>query len=279
MKLRGAIAASITPLTDSGLKLDEPSFEPLVSYLAAGGVDGLFACGTTGEGLLLTTEERRRVAELFVAARPHGFAVVIHAGALTTQETVELAGHARGVSADAVAVIAPPFFSLDRSEIMMHFESAARACEPLPFYVYEFRSRSGYAVPPDVIAELRERTPNLAGVKVSDTPGSALDPYLELGVDIFVGNEPLVLEGMSRGAVGAVSGLATAWPEPVAALVHDQDAAAHGRVTHLREALANKPFHACLKEVLAAKGVIGDTSVRAPLRACTSDERDLALSL
>ena len=223
MGLRGAIAAAVTPMRDGGRHLDDEAFAPLVRYLVEGGIDGLLACGTTGEGVLLSVDERRRVAESFLAARPDGFQVAIHAGAQTTSDTVALAAHALDVGADAVAVIAPPYFPLDAEELTRHFVQVANACDPLPFYLYEFAGRSGYAIPIEVIARVRERSPNLRGLKVSDTPFSAVEPYLAFeGMDVFIGNEPLVLEGMERGAVGAVSGLATAFPSITAALVHDR---------------------------------------------------------
>ncbi len=82
---------------------------------------------------------------------------------------------------------------------------------------------------------MRERSPNLRGLKVSDTPFSAVEPYLAVeGMDVFIGNEPLVLEGMERGAVGAVSGLASAFPAITAALVHERSAHAHDQVMRLR---------------------------------------------
>src|SRR5437763_1748346 len=68
--LKGALAAAVTPLTGGGDTLDEDPFDPLVAFLEAAGLDGLLALGTTGEGILLAAGERRRAAELFVAARP-----------------------------------------------------------------------------------------------------------------------------------------------------------------------------------------------------------------
>ena len=60
-KLRGAIAAAVTPMRDGGRSLDEDSVAPLVGFLADGGIDGILTCGTTGEGVLLTVDERRRM--------------------------------------------------------------------------------------------------------------------------------------------------------------------------------------------------------------------------
>ena len=273
MALHGAIAAAVTPMRDRGHTLDGGAFAPLVRFLAEGGVDGLLALGTTGEGVLLSLAERRWAAERFVEARQEGFAVAVHCGAQTTHETIALAAHAQEIGADAVAVIAPPYFPLDGDELFTHLHSAASACSPLPFYVYEFAARSGYAIPIPVIERLRAAAPNLRGSKVSDRPWTAVAPYLLEGLDLFVGSEPLVREGLEAGATGAVSGLATAFPELVASLVHDRDPAAHERVVALREGLAGIPFHAAMKMVLAGRGVPVREDVRPPLRGLTDAER------
>ena len=115
-------------------------------------------------------------------------------------------------------MIAPPYFQLDERALLSHFEAAAHACEPLPFYVYEFARASGYAVPPELIERLRERVPNLVGMKVSDAPWEAFQPYLLEGLDVFVGPESLIAQGLEHGAVGAVSAVASAFPEKVVAV-------------------------------------------------------------
>jgi dihydrodipicolinate synthase/N-acetylneuraminate lyase len=275
--LVGAIAAVVTPLTEGGERLDEPAVEPLVRFVAEGGIDGVLVCGTTGEGILLSLEERRRVAERFLEARGPSMQVAVHAGAQTTSETVALAAHAREAGADAVAVIAPPYFPLDESSLLVHLREAAAACAPLPFYVYEFVGRSGYAIAPEVILRLRDAAPNLTGLKVSDTPWAAVEPYLIDGLDLFVGSEPLVLEGLSHGALGAVSGLATAFPEIVTALVHQRSQSAGMQVALLRERLGPLPFQAALKQILVARGVPIRTDVRRPLRPLTEEERRHAI--
>jgi dihydrodipicolinate synthase/N-acetylneuraminate lyase len=278
-RLHGAIAAAVTPMKDGGRSFDPEGIAPLVGFLSAGGVDGLLACGTTGEGVLLAIDERRRVAEAFLAVRPDEFQVAVHAGAQTTRDTVALAAHAREVGADAVAVIAPPYFPLGSREVFDHFRSAADACDPLPFYVYEFAARSGYTIPVDVVDQLRREQGNVAGMKVSDTPFDAIEPYLESGMDVFVGSEPLVRAGMERGAIGAVSGLASAWPDVVASLVHEHSPESHLRVTELRERLEGIPFHAALKQVLVDRGVLLRGDVRPPLRGLTLEERTAVTAL
>lgn len=278
-RLHGAIAASVTPLKDGGRGLDTMAVAPLTAFLAEGGVDGVLACGTTGEGVLLSVAERRTVTELFLDTRPAGFQVAVHAGAQTTADTVALAAHAVEVGADAVAVIAPPYFPLDDEELLLHLRSAANAADPLAFYVYEFAGRSGYAIPPGVVDRLRADAPNVVGLKVSDSPFEAVRPYLGLRLDVFIGNEPLALESMAAGAVGCVSGLAAAFPEITAALVHDRSDEAHRKVGMLRDRLAGIPFHAALKEVLVARDVLLRADVRPPLRGLTDEERATVLGL
>jgi dihydrodipicolinate synthase/N-acetylneuraminate lyase len=278
-KLRGAIAAAVTPLKDHGLHLDLESIGRLTRFLSDGGVDGLLACGTTGEGVLLSVDERKRVAEAFIRSRPDGFLVAVHTGAQTTADTVALSAHALAVGADAVAVIAPPYFPLDEPELIRHFVGAASACDPLPFYVYEFAARSGYTIPVGVIERLRDRARNLVGLKVSDSPFDRVEPYLLEGLDVFIGSEPLTRGGMEGGAIGSVSGLASAWPEVVAELVNERTDDAHTRVTQLRDRLAGLPFQAALKHVLADRDVLLHEDVRSPLRGLTEDERTIVSSL
>src|SRR5918995_5615778 len=267
--LRGALAAAVTPL--DGDRLDEAAFGPYVDFLRDGGVDGLLALGTTGEGLLFAVAERKRALELFVAAAGDGLQVAAHCGAQTTADTLELATHAAEAGAAAVAVIGPPYFQLDERSLLDHFTAAAAACAPLPFYVYEFERASGYAVPIPVVERLRGRVSNLAGLKVSDAPFERVQPYLLEGLDVFVGAERSVGDGLAAGGGRAVSGLAAAFPEVVVAAVRSGDSSEAGE---LRARLEGFPRHAALKLILQARGVPILDEVRAPLRRLLKRERE-----
>jgi dihydrodipicolinate synthase/N-acetylneuraminate lyase len=270
--LRGVLAAAVTPLRDGGL--DEEAVGPYVDYLAAAGVDGLLALGTTGEGILFSVDERLRAFELFAGAAAGRLQVAAHCGAQTTADTVELCRRAAGAGADAVAVIAPPYFQLDERALVEHFAAAADACAPLPFYVYEFERASGYAVPLPVLHELRERAPNLAGLKVSDAPFDRVSPYLVEGLDVFVGAEALIFDGLEAGAAGAVSGLAAVFPREVAEVVRAPTADGALRLGELRAALERFPRHAALKFLLGLRGVPVREEVRPPLRRLVEAERE-----
>jgi dihydrodipicolinate synthase/N-acetylneuraminate lyase len=272
--LRGALAASITPLAGSGSRVDEDAFGPLADFYVDAGLDGVLALGTAGEGILLSSKERRLVADLFLQASNRRLQVAIHCGAQTTAATVELAAHAAEVGADAVVVIGPPYFKLDERAQHAHFLAAATACAPLPFYVYEFAATTGYAVSLAVIERLRDDAPNLAGLKVSDTPFEAFRTYLLPGLDVFVGPEALIYQGMASGAVGAVSALASALPREVAEVVRDPSAEGAARLGELRSVVERFPRQAALKRLLGRQGVPVHEDVRAPRRGLTTEERD-----
>lgn len=269
--LRGALAAAVTPIRDD--RLDEDAFAPYVDFLVAGGLDGALVLGTTGESMLFGADERRRVVARYVAASAGRLQIAAHCGAQTTRDTVALATHAAEAGAAAVAVIGPPYFPLDDRALLEHFAAAAAACAPLPFYVYEFERASGYPVPLTVLEALRERAPNLAGLKVSDSPFERFSPYLIEGLDVFVGPEVLIAQGMAAGAVGAVSALGSAFPEQVAAAVREPTEANAAALGEFRAAIERMPRHAALKTVIAARGVPISAEVRRPLRPLTDDER------
>jgi len=264
------IVAAVTPLADDGATLDEAAVGPYVEFLESHGADGVFACGTTGEGVLLSLEERRRVASAYRAAVSG--TLIVHAGAQNTRDTCALAAHAGEVGADAVAVIPPPYFALDDDSLTAHFVAAARACAPLPFYCYAFTARSGYPLPVSVIQRIREAVDNLAGLKVSESPFERVEPYLDLGLPVLIGSEPLIPAGLARGAIGSVSGMAAAFPDVVRGAL-DQPEGAAERLSAVRGAMeASGQFIAAAKHALGLRGVPVGPGMRAPLRALTTAE-------
>src|SRR5262249_22054471 len=125
MPLRGALAASVTPLRDHGSAVDDDAFGPLCDFYVEAGLDGGLALGTAGGGLLLRTDGRRGVADLFREAADSRLRVAVHCGAQTPSDPVLPAAHAGGAGAAAVVVIGPPYFKLDEHAQFSHFFAAA----------------------------------------------------------------------------------------------------------------------------------------------------------
>ena len=231
----------------------------------------MLALGTTGEGILLSPAERKRVTELFLAG---GLKVIAHCGAQSTAGTVELAEHAAAAGVDGVAVIAPPYFPLDDDALLAHFAAAAaRVRADCRSTSTSSRARAG--------TRFRSRCSSAFASSRRTSPGSRCPTRhgrrsrrtsLE-GLDVFVGPEALIAQGMRASAVGAVSALASAFPERVAAAVRDPDGEEAAGIGELRAAVERFPRHAALKRIVARRGVPIREDVRAPLRGLTDDER------
>jgi dihydrodipicolinate synthase/N-acetylneuraminate lyase len=272
--LKGTVPAAVTPLKDGGARLDEGAIPPYLDFLIEHGASGVLAMGTTGEGILLDADERRTVMERYVEAARGRIPVAVHAGAQTTAQSIALAEHAASIGAAAVAVIGPPYFKLDTEGQHRHLRAVAQACRPTPFYVYELADAAGYPFDPEMLLRLRDEVDNVVGMKVSDAPWERFERYLLDGYDILVGPEALIHRGMQAGAVGAVSALASAFPDRVAAVVENPTEEGAAGLRDLRAQIDATQRHAALKRVLARRGVPINPDVRAPLRDLDASELD-----
>lgn len=272
--MKGTFAAVPTPFKAGGAEVDFDAIGPVKRFLAERGIEGLFVLGTTGEGVLLSPGERLQVTRAYMGEEPGGLPVIANCGAMTTAETVALCESTAEAGADGIAVVAPPYFKLDHASQVAHFVAAARSCAPLPFFIYECAPVSGYAVGPAAVEEIAQQAPNLRGLKVSDTPFEAVEPYLGLGLDVFVGAEALIPQAMETGAVGSVSALAAAFPELIAAAVKDSNDSTSGNLAKLRGIVESVPRHTAIKHVLRMRGVDISVDVRPPLRKMTAEEAE-----
>jgi dihydrodipicolinate synthase/N-acetylneuraminate lyase len=212
--------------------------------------------------------------ERYVEAANGRIPVAVHAGAQTTAGSVALAEHAAAIGAAAVAVIGPPYFRLDAEAQFRHLKAVAQACHPTPFYVYELASAAGYPFDPAMLIRLKDGQDNVTGMKVSDAPWEKFEPYLLDGYDVLVGPEALIHRGMQAGAVGAVSALASAFPDRVAQVVDHPTEAGADALRRLREEIDATQRHAALKRILQRRGVTINADVRAPLRDLDAEELD-----
>ena len=202
------IAAAFTPFHADGT-LDAGTIARQAAALAADGVDGAFVCGTTGEGAALTSEERGRVAEEWVAASAPGFRVIVHVGHASAHEAQALARHAQDVGAHAVASVAPYFLKpRNAQEVVDALAMIAAGAPRLPFYYYHVPAVTGIAVPAAaVIAEARMRIPNFRGIKFTDGDLNDLGAVIEAcgsELEVFYGRDDFLLPALSLGVRQAV---------------------------------------------------------------------------
>ncbi len=156
----GVWPALVTPSTPEG-RVGEPVLRDLVEYLLGKGVDGFYVCGTTGEGIFMSADDRRRVTEVVLDQVRGRVPVIVHVGSVAAGDAVALARHAREFGAAAVSSIIPPLYR-DTRGVVAYFAEIAAAVPDLPVLSYIFGGTT------DAVAFMREllqRIPNLAGLK------------------------------------------------------------------------------------------------------------------
>jgi dihydrodipicolinate synthase/N-acetylneuraminate lyase len=278
-RFEGLFAATVTPLDAAG-EIDGTAIDTLVPWLADRGVEGLFVLGTTGEGLMLSGEERVVMTERFVAASAGGLPVIAHCGAMTTAEARELARRSAAAGADAVAAIAPPFYPLGEGALVEYLTAVAAAAPDLPFFAYQLPSRTGHDLTPEILRKVAARAANLVGVKDTTKSAERLAAYLrDDSLAVMVGSEEMTLEALRGGAAGSTSAVAGVYPEVVAAVFEahrNGDGAgaerAQRRLSRLRGLLRRGPYLAAYKWALGRRGVPVGPTMRRPLVELSGEE-------
>ena len=157
-KLRGIIVPIVTPFDGVG-NIDTVAVTRLVDYLIERGIAGLFPGGTTGEGFLLSLDERRQLGEAVVAAADGRVPVIVHAGAATTGDAVVLTRHALSVGAQAVAVIPPFVYHYGDEALLRHFVAVAESVPELPFYLYNFPAICNNTLTTELVQHIMREAP------------------------------------------------------------------------------------------------------------------------
>lgn len=207
-RFRGLVAAPFTPFNaDRSINLDViPTY---ARFLKENGVGAAFVCGTTGEGLSMTLEERLAVAEKWVKSADSSLPVIVHVGHTCLEDARKLTAHAQKIGAAAVSALAPCFFKPRNNDEMVDWcEAVASAAPSLPFYYYNIPSMTGVTLPvAEFLAKASARIPTLVGVKYTyeDFPDYQACVKTAGGrFDILFGRDELLLEGWKAGALGAV---------------------------------------------------------------------------
>jgi 4-hydroxy-tetrahydrodipicolinate synthase len=210
-QFEGVIPPLITCFDQDG-RLDEAAQREVTRFQAKH-VDGFYPCGTYGSGPLMTVDERMRVAEIVMEEKASCF-VIVHVGAVNTEQSVKLAEHAQSIGADAVGAIPPFYYRYTSDHLLDHFRTIIRAVD-IPVFLYNNPGLSGNPISPEMLATLADE--GLAGVK--DSAFDLVNFYMYLikvrkpGFVFIVGTEAIAAPALDAGASGIISGLANAFPE------------------------------------------------------------------
>ena len=219
MHIEGVIVPLITPMDQDGA-LNTGPVKRLVDYLIARGICAFLTCGTTGEGTLLTVEERCQFSEAVVKAAGGRIPVIVHSGSITTAETIYLTKHAKEIGAQAAAMIPPYYFHYSDEELTGHFETVARQAPDFPLYLYNNPPVTNNTLSIEVVSRVVERCPNVVGIKNSSTLELlvACSRLRDGAFNTANGCDDLILASRAVGGEACVSGNANVLPELVVEL-------------------------------------------------------------
>lgn len=265
-RLDGLVAATYTPVDDDGA-VDSTIVGPMVDHLLGSGINGLYVCGSTGEGMSLTSSERKIVAEAYVRAAEGRLPVIVQVGHNSLAEARQLAAHAQEIGADMISATCPSYFKVGTvAGLVDCMAEVAGGAPDLPFYYYHIPALTGSAL--DVVEFLKragDHIPNLVGLKYTDTKLFEFQECLELDdarFDVVWGCDEMLLGALatgSRGAIGSTYNIAAPLYQRIIAAFGDGNLDEARRLQSLSvkmiRTLNHFPFHPAMKAVLDMRGL------------------------
>lgn len=274
MQLNGILPAIVTPLSvDGHFRAD--SFARLVDYFYKCGADGIYVCGQTGEGMMQSVAQRKVVAEEAVRNSPPGKQVIIHTGAHSTDDAVELTRHASKLGVAAVSSL-PPAGSYSVHEVQEYYRRLASACD-VPFLVYYFPDICPSIASADQIGELLT-IPGVVGLKFTDFDLYKMMLLKQRGAVIYSGRDEVLAAGLLMGADGGIGSTYNVAPDLYASLFRlskagewDKAVALQQRINEMIRTILRFPLVPAIKQILTWSGIDCGHAI-APRRPLTPEE-------
>lgn len=265
-KLNGLIAAVLTPINPTNGGIDLSTIPAYAEYLLNAGVTGFYCCGSTGEGVSLTTDERKKVVDAWVKATAGRATLIVQVGHNATREAAELARHAQSAGANAVSATCPSYFKIDSvSGLIECMAEIADAAPSLPFYYYHIPSLTGSRLSmPDFLLSAGPKIPNLAGIKYTSTELFEFMDCLNVAegkYEVVWGVDEMLLGALAMGASAAIGSTynvaAPLYNNLIQAFERqDLDEARRLQMQSIEfiQVLKRYPFFAALKHVVSKQG-------------------------
>ncbi len=206
-KLTGLIAAPHTPFSADG-SVNFSEIEKIASHLINDKVNGIYICGTTGEGIHCSVDERKKIAETWVAVSKGKLKITVHTGALSIVDTLELTRHADTLDIFATSAIGPCFFKPGSVDDLVDYCVEVAAAAPSKGFYYYHSGMSGVNLDMEqFLIKAESRIPNLFGIKFNSGDLYEYQRCLRAcdgKFDIPFGIDEFLPAALAVGAIGAV---------------------------------------------------------------------------
>ena len=213
-KPEGIFPALVTPFTDDGKIIDEERLRILVNHCIELGVHGVVPCGTTGEFVNLSTEEKKKVIKTVIDEVNGRVPVIAGTGASGTRETVEMTKYAKDAGATAALIVTPFYLKPADRGIYEHYNTIATEVD-LPIILYNIPQCTGLSLPWQMVEDLAQ-IPNIVAVKDSSGQLSFILAVLEKvrdKINVLCGHDEVVIAALAAGCSGAILASANVIPD------------------------------------------------------------------
>ena len=215
-KLEGVVSALVTPF-DDGDNIREDSIRRIINYNLKNGVSGFYVCGSTGESLLLTLDERKKVLEIVKDEVKDRAFIIANIGCMGTKFSIELAKHAEETGVDAISSFPPIYYKFSFDEIKQYYFDIADSVN-VPLIIYYIPSFTNVEMSLENFSELLEHK-NIIGVKFTSMNLFMLERIKALSnKTIFNGFDEVFLGGLSLGADGMIGSTCNIVPAIIRAI-------------------------------------------------------------
>ena len=213
-KYQGIIPAFYACYDDEG-NISVERTKELTRYFIKKGVKGVYVCGSSGECIYQSKEERKQTLEAVMSEAKGKLTVIAHVACNNTADSMELAAHAESLGVDAIASIPPIYFKLPEHAIAQYWNDISSAAPNTDFVIYNIPQLAGVALTMPLFREMR-KNPRVAAVKNSSMPVQDIQMFkMEGGPDFVVFNGPdeQFISGRAMGADGGIGGTYAVMPE------------------------------------------------------------------
>lgn len=213
-KPEGILPALVTPFTDDGKAIDDERLRALVNWCIELGVHGVVPCGTTGEFVNLTTEEKKSVIKIVVDEVNGKVPVIAGTGASGTDQALEMTKYAKEVGCDAALIVTPFYLKPTDRGIYEHYDTIASKVE-LPIILYNIPQCTGVELTWQMVEDLAQ-IPNIVGLKDSSGQLRYILAVLEKvrdKINVLCGHDEVVVAALAAGCSGAILASANVIPD------------------------------------------------------------------
>lgn len=287
-KLTGVVIPMVTPFTEDD-RIDVESVKRLADYCIDGGMDCLYPCGTTGEMMYLSMDERKLIAETVVRHVDKKVPVYIHVGAWSQNDTIALAKHAVEIGADGIGVVTPAFYKLSDQGLIDFYVAVAKSVPAnFPVYMYAIPQNAVNDLNKYVCEEVAKACPNVIGVKYSFANMTRMQELMTVKngeFEVLAGPDHLFAPFCAMGGKGTVSGNAMCAREHYKKLWEAIQAGDYAlankiqvRTNIINAIMCEKNNIAAYKVILKNEGVISCTNMRRPLEKLPREDEEALLN-